>query len=440
MTGDAPRIRRTTLLGLLAILAFAAAVRVRLADVPLERDEGEYAYIGQLALQGVPPFVDAYTMKLPGTAYAYAAIMALGGQSARAIHLGLLLVNAATILLVFALGRRLLDERAAVIAAGFFALLSLDRGVMGVWAHATHFALLFALAGLAFLERAERQTRPSRVFLAGGLLGIAVLMKQHAGLFFVAGLLLVAYDRPRDGRRDHGALLRTILWLTLGFALPLVGLVAWVAAQGVFAQFWFWTVRYGTRYLGEAPMGDALDRLRAGLHPVVDKTFAIWILAAGGAALLHVARWPARTRVAMGGLAVASGLAVCPGLYFREHYFILALPAVALLAAIAVESMGALLLRVGRSPRLAWFATVGLAVVCAGQYLASEHRYLFSMSSEALSRNRYKANLFVDVVAIADYLRDTRSLPIASPCSDPSRSSSSTRTVGRRPATFTSTP
>ena len=32
------------------------AIRIRLLGIPLERDEGEYAYAGQLILQGVPPY------------------------------------------------------------------------------------------------------------------------------------------------------------------------------------------------------------------------------------------------------------------------------------------------------------------------------------------------------------------------------------------------
>ena len=39
----------------LVIIFFAAMVRIRLLDIPLERDEGEYAYTGQLLLQGIPP-------------------------------------------------------------------------------------------------------------------------------------------------------------------------------------------------------------------------------------------------------------------------------------------------------------------------------------------------------------------------------------------------
>jgi hypothetical protein len=73
--------------------------------MPLERDEGEYAYAGQLILQGIPPYQIAYNMKLPGTYAAYALIMEMFGQTAAGIRTGLLAANALTILLVYALGR-----------------------------------------------------------------------------------------------------------------------------------------------------------------------------------------------------------------------------------------------------------------------------------------------------------------------------------------------
>lgn len=52
---------------LLLVAGFVVYVRVRLLNLPLERDEGEYAYAGQLILEGVPPYKEAWNMKLPGT-------------------------------------------------------------------------------------------------------------------------------------------------------------------------------------------------------------------------------------------------------------------------------------------------------------------------------------------------------------------------------------
>src|SRR5712675_149682 len=126
---------------LLAVIVFGLVlvIRIRLLEIPLERDEGEYAYAGQLMLQGVPPYKLAYNMKLPGTYAAYALILAAFGQSAAAIHLGLAIVNAISIALMFMVARKLLDDAGAVTAAAVFALMSLSPSVLGLAAHATHF-------------------------------------------------------------------------------------------------------------------------------------------------------------------------------------------------------------------------------------------------------------------------------------------------------------
>src|SRR5262245_41239658 len=141
-------------LAVILTVLLALAIRVRLREMPLERDEGEYAYAGQLILQSVPPYTAAYNMKLPGTYAAYALMMAIFGQSPSGIHLGLALVNAASIVLVFLIGRRLLDEAAGVAATLAFALLSTSPSVFGLAGHATHFVTLFALAGMLILLRA----------------------------------------------------------------------------------------------------------------------------------------------------------------------------------------------------------------------------------------------------------------------------------------------
>src|SRR5512137_19347 len=100
---------RAPLILLGVTLLFVLFVRIRLREMPLERDEGEYAYAGQLLLQGVPPYKEAYNMKLPGTYAAYAAIMVVFGQTPAGIHVGVALVNMASIVLLFLIGRYFLD-------------------------------------------------------------------------------------------------------------------------------------------------------------------------------------------------------------------------------------------------------------------------------------------------------------------------------------------
>ncbi len=200
--------RAWLILGL--VLLLVAVVRVRLLDTPLERDEGEYAYAGQLLLQGVPPYTLAYNMKLPGTYFAYALSMAVFGQSPAGIHFGLLLINLASISLVFLIGCRLLDEVGGVVAAASFALLSLSPSVLGQAAHATHYVTFCALIGAWLLLQVTDRFRtampetPTRcpstlatlhvpVFLSGLFFGLAFLMKQHGVFFGIFGLLYLAW-------------------------------------------------------------------------------------------------------------------------------------------------------------------------------------------------------------------------------------------------------
>src|ERR1700760_1620905 len=98
------------------VLLATALLRLHLLHAPLERDEGEYAYSGQLMLAGIPPYLMATNMKLPGTYAAYALIMAAFGQTIAAIHLGLLLVNAGAIVLLYLIGKQLFSNSAGLAA------------------------------------------------------------------------------------------------------------------------------------------------------------------------------------------------------------------------------------------------------------------------------------------------------------------------------------
>ena len=99
-----------------AVIMLTTAVRVRLLPVPLERDEGEYAYAGRLIMQGVAPYEQAYNMKMPGVYAAYALIMAAFGQNQTGIHIGLLVLNIAAVVFVFLLVKDLFDVPAGAAA------------------------------------------------------------------------------------------------------------------------------------------------------------------------------------------------------------------------------------------------------------------------------------------------------------------------------------
>src|ERR687888_510434 len=231
----------------LLVVAIVVFVRLRLLDIPLERDEGEYAYAGQLILQRIPPYQLAYNLKFPGTYAAYAAIMSIFGQTTTGVHVGLLLVNAVTIILIFFLGRQLVNLAAGLAAGTTYAVLSVSPSVLGFAGHATHYVLLPVLGGTLLLINSTDRQAWGRLLASGLLFGIGLLMKQPAVFFALFGTTyLVSHDLHRRVRAKE--ILTRVLTFGAGLILPL-GLTCLVLWQmGVFERFWFWTINYARQY------------------------------------------------------------------------------------------------------------------------------------------------------------------------------------------------
>src|SRR5947208_466882 len=149
------------------VLAGAFLIRWRLRECPLERDEGEYAYIGRLILEGVPPYGVTGNHKFPGAYLVYAAIMGVFGQTISGIHLGMLVVNLANTVLLFFLGRRLSGNIAGLVAAAAWALMSVSRSIVGNAAHLTHFVMLAALSGTLLLLKGVETAKSTFLIMAG---------------------------------------------------------------------------------------------------------------------------------------------------------------------------------------------------------------------------------------------------------------------------------
>jgi hypothetical protein len=386
----------------LAVLALTLAIRIRLLPIPLERDEGEYAYAGQLMLQGIPPYKLAYNMKLPGTYAAYALIMAIFGQTITGIHIGLLLVNAATVVLIFFLGRRLVNSIAGIAAAASYAVFSVSPSVLGSAGHATHFVVLPVIGGtLLLLNHSDRQTF-GRLFASGLLFGLGLLMKQPAFFFPLFGALYLFLKDIRAELHFKKILLRTLVFGT-GVILPfgITCLVLW--STGVFKSFWFWTIDYARQYGSLVPLALAPQIFGHNIKEVIGASWGLWVLSGIG---LVTGLWMKRTRASTGfllGLLVFSTLALCPGFYFRQHYFILVLPAVSLLAGVAVSNLSDQLSGHTTAVRLLVFLLFGAALSLP---LFWEEKFFFRASPDEACRLIYGENPFPESVRIAEYVRE----------------------------------
>jgi hypothetical protein len=389
----------------LAVLLFVGFIRVRLLNMPLERDEGEYAYAGQLILQGIPPYELAYNMKLPGTYYVYALGMAVFGETSAGVHLTLLVANALTIVFVFLLARKLFGTTAGLVACASYGVMSVSVPVLGMAAHATQFVVLFAVPATVLLWNAVEQNRLRSFFFSGLLYGLAFLMKQQGICFCLFGCLFILARAVMEKSLISPGFLKKGCAFGGGMFLPFGLICLILACAGVFSRFWFWTFTYAHSYVTAESWQDGMRYLAGYMKGTFDMALGFWVVLILGLPLAFYDRGIRRQTLFVVVFGVFSFIGVAIGLYFRTHYFVMALPAFAILLGAAVVAMQRamrfqILMDVFKSLPLILFA-MAFSWVIYYQSLS-----FFQWSPSLNGRVIYGLDLFEESIAAAQYIRD----------------------------------
>jgi len=399
------QIRLWPWLGVLLVLLFVGYIRFRLLDMPLERDEGEYAYAGQLLLQGIPPYELAYNMKLPGTYFAYALGMGLFGQTSAGIHMALTVVNSLTVVFVFLLGRKLFGVTAGLVACTSYGIMSASPAVMGLAAHATHFVVLFAVPATLLLLSAGETNRPRTLFFSGLLYGLAFLMKQQGGCFGAFGWGFLVWEAARNKSIFSSGFAKNALMFGIGMVLPFGLTCVVLGLMGVFSEFWFWTFTYARSYVASMSWTDGIANLRVHLRGTFNTSIGFWLMAAVGLPFALFNRKIRNHAVFTLLFCICSLLGTAVGLYFRAHYFILMLPAFALILGMAVVLLQQalrfrVLKNVFKSLPVIFFATI------LAWSVFYQSQFFFQLSPDQVCESLYVWNPFIESQVVAKYIRE----------------------------------
>jgi hypothetical protein len=312
---------------------------MRLLNVPLERDEGEYAYIAQLILDGIPPYAEAYNMKFPGIYFIYAGILWLFGQTDTAIHFCLLIVNLLSIILLFIFARKMYDSWVGVAAAGAYALLSISYHVQGFWANAEHFIIPFIICANICLFNGIKKNQLSQFLFSGILFGCAALVKQHGAFFGIFGFIALLISLWQSGGINKKIYWKHVLIYITGIIIPLFLCFLYLFYVGVLEKFYLWTFTYAKEYNSLNPVRDIRFNIIGYFFPLLRFASLMWIIAGVGFIALFSAKYNGQSCILILGLLIAGIVASSIGFYFRPHYFVLLLPAVALLFGVGIRSI-----------------------------------------------------------------------------------------------------
>lgn len=354
-------------------------------------DEAIHAAAARTLLDGGVLYRDAIDQRTPISYYAVAATFAIAGENnlwaVRAVIAALIGLTACCLYLA---GR----NRQRPVAGGTAALLYVVLGSSllapgDANAANTEWFLAFFSAAAAALFLSNPRPGNGRTFLTGTLLGCAFLSKQPALLELAApaaALGCLAWQRTLS----LPALVGRTLALAAGWLAPVAVAAAYFAAHDALADGFFYTWTYNLSVYGrEITFADRCNSLRLFGSLLADSQPIFLLLWIGGAAVaIHrlMQRQPTpsenETNPATAYLIVwtlaAIGGAVSGGRDF-QHYFIQALPALALGGGFALDRAIRLIRASGAHPGVRLFsalAVIGVGYQLGAAALTARHRTL----------------------------------------------------------------
>jgi 4-amino-4-deoxy-L-arabinose transferase-like glycosyltransferase len=385
---------RQTILVVAGLILITAAVRIPLLNVPLERDEGEYAYIAWRLGHNELPYRDWVDQKPPAIFWVYRAALALPFEPIRAVHFAALLFAAASSCALFFLALRFMSRFWAFMAAALFVLLSVDPLAQGTAANTELFMLLpLILSQIAFLKAADNPRKVLSMLLCGALTGIAIAFKQVAAVnWFLLIALYPIFAAPKKRWRNSLAF--------TGWSLS--GLFA---IAGIIALY-FWTrhglselvdnvLTHNLEYVGAMTWSDRLHFCSETLTRLARTEALVWIFSAAGLIALIFAgkgKWFAF----LTGWLITSMIGVSASGYFFPHYFQQLLPPLALIAVFGAQWLSELWSR--RSP---WIPRALFGLLLVVLPLKTFWPFWFSYTPADAVRKIYPGNFFAEMPEFA---------------------------------------
>ncbi|MBP6399240.1 MAG: glycosyltransferase family 39 protein [Saprospiraceae bacterium] len=318
------------LLGVLAGVALFLSLSSRLffLDEPMSRDEGAYAYLGKMAMNGELPYVDFYEMKPPLLYYLYGiggVIFGTGDTGLRLFALFLIMVSSS---LIFLIVKRFYSPSSGILSAAVFSFLSLNLYTMGFTMVAEHLVNVFILASI--LVGLQLQNSPKTIgwALSGLLLGIAVLVKQVAVVFVPMVLFLIfnAELKTKQYRLKSIIIYGAGMALTIGIVLLLVGLM------GDFDEMIYWLIEYPLQYTSSVDNKEGMFYLKQFLSRILAFSPLVFGLISISV-LLSLIDFKSATIKWLWIYLACGFLSLIPGLRFYGQYWILLMPVLSIFLA-----------------------------------------------------------------------------------------------------------
>ena len=392
------------LIGLGIIICLIAYIRSNFLNVPFERDEGSYAYCGKIILDGAVPFKDIGSQRLPGVFYSYALMVAIFGYTLKSLHIGFIVINIMSAIIIFLIGRRLFNNASAIACALCWALLSMNMGISGFTVQSEHLVAFFALLGIYLLIIYFDKKSYYLIALSGLFFSFAFEVKQTSfflGLF--AGILLVGkqfFEKDRDYKR----IILSVLFFSLAVIIPVVLDLFIVWKRGGWEDFNYWFFDIRKEYSSVISFDQGIEYLKMTWPGMYNNYKFIWIVSAIGSLTIFLTSVKWWVKIGVLGFFVFGFLTVMPGNHYYGHYFLQWVPTVCVSAGAFFFSLEEIIKTKLNLKAASRYIALGILVLASFSNISALKKYYFNTNSTQLLRQVYGLNPFPESKVIADKL------------------------------------
>jgi hypothetical protein len=149
---------------------------------------------------------------------------------------------------------------------------------------------------------------------------------------------------------------------------------------------------------------DGLENLKSTVIPIVGSAVLIWVVAGIGLHTLFIEKEIRDRRPFIIGFLLFSFLSTCPGLYFRPHYFVLLLPAVALLSGVGLFGIRRVF-RLQKATIGKDLITIFFGLAILFHTLLQQKNILLAEDPAVVSHIIYSTAPFPESLKIAEYIK-----------------------------------
>jgi hypothetical protein len=387
------------------ILLTTFLLHLQYLDIPLERDESFYAYVGKLALNGGKPYIDFYEMKPPMLFYSYAFLVGVFGYSATGVHLAVAALAVLNTLFVFLIMQKLSGKKAASLAATAYAVWSMHGGIYGIYLMGETIALAWSLPAVILALNYSKNLNKLQLFAVGSFTALAFLTKQTAAVVTVPIGLYWLSDYWLTQRKTVSFLsfFKSIGWTFLGFFLPisLMTLILWAIGSGQEAIFWLFD--YPKLYSSAVNAEDAAMAFDLMKRLVFTDYEGYFIAAILGVIAVIVSKKQVPEKVLLISWAILTVATVGLGNRFYGHYWQYAIPPLAILGTLFFQEIYTKLYqKMGKLEAI--IALIG-ASLWSIHIVFIQPSYYFNPPLNDISQKFSPGNPYVEDKLLADYIQ-----------------------------------